>query len=852
LVRDAQGKLRTSYMTARGETVGVVEQNTIAKVLTTLTTRYSFDPLSRLTDVKDAAGHVTHAEYDGRNQMVVLDSPDSGRTEYRYDLAGNVAVKETANLRKAGKLIKYVYDFDRLRTIDYPDSEDVTYTYGAPLSSSEKTGAARGNNAGRVDRVTDESGSETRTYDEMGNVASTTKSPTPVSKWVPTFTYKMSYAFDQFGRATSMTYPDGEVVSYAYNAGGLLDTVKGAGGLPYVKHIGYDEFEQRVFVQLGNDAETTYTYEPTTRRLSDVASGAAGTPLQRLHYNFDLVGNVKDVTNAVPLPTPVAPNGPVVPGPTQFTFAYDDLYQLTSATGLYQGCACGCGNERRFTLDLTYDGIGNIATKKQNDVIAWPSGRVDQQLATTYDWSYKYEGPRPHAPTHVSSREIVYDDDGNQKAVLDPSAGRSLTWSEEDRLRSDIDGFTTSFLYDADGNRTHKRRTTLETVYVNPYYVIRNGLQQTKHVVAGDSRIMSATSALSKVGQPATAGSPTQAYYHPDHLQSTSYVTDASGRILQHDEYFPTGEVWFEEVRNKDSRNRQPWLFNAKELDETGLYYYGARYYDPRLSQWVSPDPILASYMRGAGNGGAYAPRNLGLYSYTWNNPVVFRDPNGLCPDTGASGPCGGGSAPPDSPSYDPEAMAMSATIGMAVVGGAVAVVAVPIMLAEVGLWGTGALLAAPVALETAADAVQVGVAAVDVATNGPNIQNVAGLGIATADLLTGPGVGAEVNTARIAGTPREPYNRQKHYGRSPTASDRKALGAQKGEVVDHDPPLVQRYYEGDPARGEKPGFLLTPGERKASAGDRTRMKLQPSVDSNRQGAEMQRYSQKKKKENGL
>ena len=68
-------------------------------------------------------------------------------------------------------------------------------------------------------------------------------------------------------------------------------------------------------------------------------------------------------------------------------------------------------------------------------------------------------------------------------------------------------------------------------------------------------------------------------FYHPDHLGSTSYVTDADGNIAQHIEYIPYGEVFVEERNNQFSTN---YLFNAKELDnETGLYYYGARYLDP-------------------------------------------------------------------------------------------------------------------------------------------------------------------------------------------------------------------------------------------------------------------------------
>ena len=57
--------------------------------------------------------------------------------------------------------------------------------------------------------------------------------------------------------------------------------------------------------------------------------------------------------------------------------------------------------------------------------------------------------------------------------------------------------------------------------------------------------------------------------------------------------------------------------------------YYGARYYDPRTSVWQSPDPILNEYMSGQTNGGVFNPKNLGLFTYTYNNPVNLVDPDG-------------------------------------------------------------------------------------------------------------------------------------------------------------------------------------------------------------------------------
>ena len=88
-------------------------------------------------------------------------------------------------------------------------------------------------------------------------------------------------------------------------------------------------------------------------------------------------------------------------------------------------------------------------------------------------------------------------------------------------------------------------------------------------------------------------------------------------------------------MEESTNTQRTPYLFTAKELDEeTGLYYFGARYYDARTSVWQSADPILEKYLDtpSLGKGGILNSRNLGLYSYTHLNPVRLIDPDGNVP----------------------------------------------------------------------------------------------------------------------------------------------------------------------------------------------------------------------------
>lgn len=104
-------------------------------------------------------------------------------------------------------------------------------------------------------------------------------------------------------------------------------------------------------------------------------------------------------------------------------------------------------------------------------------------------------------------------------------------------------------------------------------------------------------------------------YFQSDYLGSSSYITDVTGKVTQHMEYLPFGETLAEEHINS---NNSPFKFNGKEYDEeTGNYYYGARYYDPKFGIFISVDPLAEKYPE------------VSSYAYCMNNPVNLVDPNG-------------------------------------------------------------------------------------------------------------------------------------------------------------------------------------------------------------------------------
>jgi RHS repeat-associated protein len=103
--------------------------------------------------------------------------------------------------------------------------------------------------------------------------------------------------------------------------------------------------------------------------------------------------------------------------------------------------------------------------------------------------------------------------------------------------------------------------------------------------------------------------------YHPDHLGSGTLVTDRDGEPYQFFLNLPYGETLLEQGGYSYDN---PYKFNGKELDkETGLYYYGARYYDPSIILWLSVDPLAHKYP------------GLSPYNFVENNPIIHIDPDG-------------------------------------------------------------------------------------------------------------------------------------------------------------------------------------------------------------------------------
>lgn len=666
--RDPKGSITLQERDPRGNITAVIRMDASRKELTRAT--YEYNPLGEMVAARDSADNEIIVEYDLLGRKTAIESMDSGRKETWYDQAGNV-LRETDNvLRAKGKFIQYEYDaMNRLTKIDYPVSDDTLYEYGPA--------GAKYNSAGRIVRMQDESGSIEYQYGKLGEIVReerTIKRLTPLADHV---TAVMEYTSDYLGRMQSITFDDGEVVTYGYDEGGQIKSVHGVRighDFEYVNDIAYDEFGQRKYIEYGNGTRTTYTYDPQRRWLSNIKTLKESLVYQDIDYEFDVVGNISSYINSCNRYE------------TKQEYTYDSLYQLTGVSGTTVNRPYGSVSyiaKYKQNFVFSEDGLCNMEEKASSSSVT-PRSTIGKDL--NYKMGYAYYDGYAHRLEKAGTRYYRYDGNGNviteregghapvkeNNAVLnydgdmfstdygfalstetgdngsnDTRYQRDYQWNERNLLVNTTDrNYSVTYVYGSDGQRSNKYSSSGETLYFNKMWQTTNtygtgDLRQSKHIYVGDSRLVTKFTVAGKNDNWRHEDESTY-WYHSDHLGSAQLVTKRNGTVHERIEYTPYGELWVE--ANYNDVDKLPFRFTGKEFDEeTGFYYYGARYLDPRLSRWISTDPALGEYIPGApvneearkrngnlpGMGGVYNTINLNLYHYAGNNPLKYIDPDG-------------------------------------------------------------------------------------------------------------------------------------------------------------------------------------------------------------------------------
>ena len=237
--------------------------------------------------------------------------------------------------------------------------------------------------------VEDASGGEAYYNGNQDEVVKTVRSVMVSTTDVRTYVYGATY--DNWNRVRTMTYPDGEVVTYHYNAAGQIVSLSGnkqGRESVIVDRIGYDKEGHTVYTRLGNGTETTYTYDKQRERLQAMNLTADGRAVMENKYQYDAVDNILGIVNAVE-PTQAASgnnNKAKLGGAFNHTYAYDELNRLITASGKAKSAS--------YEMAMTFGRMSEPLTKVQ---------KVDStRTAQSYDFTYRYEDDsHPTAPTQV-------------------------------------------------------------------------------------------------------------------------------------------------------------------------------------------------------------------------------------------------------------------------------------------------------------------------------------------------------------------------------------------------------------------------------------------------------------------
>lgn len=378
-------------------------------------------------------------------------------------------------------------------------------------------------------------------------------------------TYTLNKTWAPGGYHQSTVYPDGDTIGpIGYDEAGRVRSVPGI-----VSTVTYDASGRPLQKTDANPnpTTTTWTYSGTRGVLEGISTLTGGTTIQNLRYDVDDAGLVRGVTSNV------AGEG--------WQYDYDDLYHLAQATN-----PTSPGDTQTFDYDAG-----------------------DRILYNSRVGSYTYPAlgqPWPHAPATVNGSTYTYDLNGN----LASGGGRAPAWNVNNLI--DQVG-TTAFSYDALGERVKKTNGSTTSLY--PFgddYEITNGVM-TKYI---------SVEGLGVVAKKVTGGSNPGTYWiHTDRLGSIDAVTRGDGSIAFQRTYRPYGETLAQSGSHTESRG---WI-DQRNDSETGLTYLHARYFDPQLGTFLSPDPI------GVAGG-------MNLYAYGLGNPVNGTDRSGLLKDQCAEG----------------------------------------------------------------------------------------------------------------------------------------------------------------------------------------------------------------------
>lgn len=516
-------------------------------------TTFAYDANGNLITTTDPLGNQTQRAYDAVSRLTSLTDPRTLSTLFRYDNLNRVT--EIADARQG--ITRFGYDGNgNLLEVKDAKAQATTYVY----DSMDRLFT-------RKDALNRQEGYQ---YDPAGNLSQFTDRKNQLSTFV----------YDNLDRRTNASYQDGSSTSFVYDAVGRLtrasDSTSGVidffydnldrlilevtlqGAVAYE----YDAIGLRTKMTVAGQAPVTYQYDAASR-LTQVAQDSLTVGL-----GYDAAGRRTSLTY---------PNG------TSTSYTYDNASRLTSIT--HNGPS---GTIEALTY--VYDAAGNRTSLTRTNGTA--SVLPTAVASATYDAA--------NEQTAFSGTVLTYDNNGN----LTSDGTNTYVWDGRNRLVAMSGGATATFNYDALGRRISK---TINSVVSQFVY---DGNDVTAEI--GGGAVEASYLRSLNIDEPFIRQSATgNEHYHTDALGSSLALSNVSGASVTTYTY----EMFGEATATGTSLNS--FQYTGRENDGTGLTYYRARSYNPKLQRFISEDPL-----------GILGEMNF--YSYVTNNPISFVDPYGL------------------------------------------------------------------------------------------------------------------------------------------------------------------------------------------------------------------------------
>ncbi len=598
--KDELNRTTTVKTDAYGRTVETVEDLGSGNVKTKL----AWDMAGNLVEVKDPANNVFTYRFDELGRRTKVEDPDLGNWRFKYDRAGRLEQQTDAR----GTVTSFRYDeLGRMLTKSVAATDPALGTKVTKWVYDERQGTFPANK-GRLTSTWNGASTIETDWTEDGLV----KERRHTVDGLPG-TQTFIFGYYNSGELKSRKWPDNSTTGsdndgdrWTYDAAGRLKAIPGL-----ISLMEYNARGQTTRVDYVSGVRTKMAYDPARGWLDEVSTSSAsvgtGTPdLLWVKYTRDAAGRITKAKSE-----PLGNNSAAT-----WNYDYDKLDRLKTAVN---------DNNTAENVSFDYDDAGNM-TKNT----AFGSGS-----AGTITYGPTVDGRTlPHAVKARGGNVFGYDANGNvlRDGDIGAPATRRFDWDGENRplqvkKGTGPDLALTEYVYGPDGERVRKTvtigtGTPKKTTYVGSDYE-----------VADDGTIIMIPHPDARLVKNPNSGNVSTCFVHRDHLSSVRLETRKdTGAVALRQRYAPYGDRQVTAPSGCGDGEERGFI-GERHDPEAGLLYLHARFYDPVLGRFLSPDwwdPIDTAVAANGGSAGVLSsPVGTNRYAYAANDPVNKSDPNG-------------------------------------------------------------------------------------------------------------------------------------------------------------------------------------------------------------------------------